>query len=135
MIHPGYLSFFNVVAGGPSRGHEWLLDSNLDWGQDLYRVAEMSRRLDDDGSIGVLYFGHVDPALYGIQYGLVPPWPIQDVMAVSVNFLEGASYIATSPEGRMQAVKSDHLAWLRDEEPVAKLGSIWIFDTRGSNDP
>lgn len=37
--HPDYLAFFNVAAGGPSQGHRYLLDSNLDWGQDVYRLA------------------------------------------------------------------------------------------------
>jgi len=32
--HPQYLSYFNEIAGGPSNGWRWLLDSNLDWGQD-----------------------------------------------------------------------------------------------------
>jgi hypothetical protein len=27
-------------------------------------------------------------------------------------------------------VPSNHLAWLRGREPTAKLGSIWVFDTR-----
>ena len=38
-IAPHPLSFFNVLAGGPSAGRELLVDSNLDWGQDLARLA------------------------------------------------------------------------------------------------
>ena len=34
-IHPHYLAYFNAVSGGPDRGAEHLIDSNLDWGQDL----------------------------------------------------------------------------------------------------
>jgi len=29
------LSYFNELVGGPTRGHAHLLDSNIDWGQDL----------------------------------------------------------------------------------------------------
>ena len=32
---PGYLSYFNFVAGGSEGDGRYLLDSNLDWGQDL----------------------------------------------------------------------------------------------------
>src|SRR5262249_39556935 len=35
LIHPHYLAYFNWVSGGPGRGSEHLIDSNLDWGQDL----------------------------------------------------------------------------------------------------
>jgi hypothetical protein len=35
---PGFLSYFNRFAGGPAAGVRWLDDSNLDWGQSLYRL-------------------------------------------------------------------------------------------------
>ena len=39
--------------GGPSRGHLWLNDSNLDWGQDLVRLArELERRGGEAGDDG-----------------------------------------------------------------------------------
>jgi hypothetical protein len=33
--YPHSLSYFNELVGGPKHGHEHLLDSNIDWGQDL----------------------------------------------------------------------------------------------------
>lgn len=38
LAFPGYLSYFNGFAGGPAAGVRWLDDSNLDWGQSLYRL-------------------------------------------------------------------------------------------------
>ena len=38
-IHPDYLAFFNFACGGPTHGDRYLIDSNLDWGQDVYRLA------------------------------------------------------------------------------------------------
>ena len=32
---PNYLAYFNQLAGGPSHGYRHLVDSSLDWGQDL----------------------------------------------------------------------------------------------------
>jgi len=62
-VHPHEISFFNAAAGGPSKGHLWLNDSNLDWGQDLDRLArELSRRGEAAG-VTVAYFG-----------GASPPW-------------------------------------------------------------
>lgn len=131
LIHPGYLSFFNLLAGGPANGPKWLLDSNVDWGQDLYRVKEVAERRGGDKPIRLLYFGHVDPALYGIQYRLIPPnTQVKDILAVSVNFLMGYSYVIITPDGRKFPVRRDHLNWLRSKTPVEKVGSIVIFDTR-----
>src|SRR5262249_50713462 len=38
-IHPDYLAFFNVASGGSIRGDRYLIDGNLDWGQDMGRLA------------------------------------------------------------------------------------------------
>jgi len=35
LIYPHYLSYFNEFIGGPDNGHKYLVDSNIDWGQDL----------------------------------------------------------------------------------------------------
>jgi hypothetical protein len=39
--HPYYLPYFNELIGGPANGYRWLIDSNLDWGQDAEFVREV----------------------------------------------------------------------------------------------
>jgi hypothetical protein len=39
-IFPHYLEYFNELIGGPSNGFKYLLDSNLDWGQDRFLVQD-----------------------------------------------------------------------------------------------
>ncbi len=39
-ISPNYLESFNPIAGGPSQGAKYLIDSNIDWGQDVARLAD-----------------------------------------------------------------------------------------------
>ena len=131
--HPSYLSFFNLAAGGPDRSHHWLVDSNLDWGQDLYRVSEAARRLKGDAPIQLLYFGHVAPELYGIRYTPLSPHPVEDVIAISMNYLVGSRYVAITTDGRVLHVRRDYARWLQDHTPVERLGSILIFDTRTAN--
>jgi hypothetical protein len=131
-IHPDYLTFFNAIAGGPRHGSEWLLDSNLDWGQDLYRVPAAVTAIDPAETPYLLYFGLVDPALYGLQYRLLPPTPVSGIIAVSENFLWGYSYLTVAPGGGLVGVSGDTAAWLRSYEPVLRLGSIRIYDTRAS---
>ena len=38
-VFPHFLAYFNELAGGPDKGYLYAVDSNLDWGQDLKRLA------------------------------------------------------------------------------------------------
>jgi hypothetical protein len=38
-VHPDELSYFNFFVGGSGGGARWLSDSNVDWGQDMARLA------------------------------------------------------------------------------------------------
>jgi hypothetical protein len=130
LTHPAYLSFFNIIGGGSKNGHKYLLDSNIDWGQDLYRLPDALKELNYNGKIGLLYFGYVHPNLYGFDYEIVPATPIKTVFAVSINYVMGYPYPATDSNGRLVPIASNHLRWLKDYEPIKKLGSIWLYDTR-----
>jgi len=62
-IYPQYLAYFNELIGGPRHGHEWLADSNLDWGQDLIRLGRYARQHPAE-SIKLAYFGSARPTRY-----------------------------------------------------------------------
>jgi hypothetical protein len=66
-IHPHHLAFFNAAAGGPSRGYRLLVDSNLDWGQDLDALARYSRALPDGVLLHYAYFGTASPHRHGVR--------------------------------------------------------------------
>ena len=70
-VYPDMLAFFNALVGGPAHGAEYLVDSSLDWGQDL---KPLKRWMDDKGltEINLAYFGSADPAYYGIQPVYLP---------------------------------------------------------------
>ena len=125
---PNSLLYFNEIARvlGPSR--TLLLDSNLDWGQDLYRLRGINE--ESGGPIGLMYFGHVDPKIYEIDYQLIPAQKTRGLLAVSANFLMGYPYIVSHPNGTLVEVGAQSLAWLRSYTPVREEGSILIFDTR-----
>jgi len=84
-IHPYHLAYFNEAAGGPDRGYRHLVDSNLDWGQDLVGLARFMRQRGLD-RINLYYFGTADPAYYGITRN-VPPQP--GWFAISATHLMG----------------------------------------------
>ena len=75
-VSPAYLSYFNQLAGGPARGYTHLVDSSLDWGQDLARLEQwLAERRDTDlrdRPVYLAYFGSGDPDNSGIQATLLP---------------------------------------------------------------
>ena len=71
-IAPNFLAYFNALAGGPDGGRHHLVDSNLDWGQDLPALGQWLRSHRAGQPINLCYFGTADPQWYGIQYRAMP---------------------------------------------------------------
>jgi hypothetical protein len=123
----GYLAYFNALAGGPDGGHHFLADSNLDWGQDLPRLAAWMKR----GGVGRLqlgYFGSDEADRYGIVREDLPTWgasrpqrpapqPFHGTIAVSANLLLGFLF----------APEDDPYAFLRGRAPDARAGAFFIY--------
>lgn len=132
--HPSYLPYVNEALGGPELAHQSFVDSNVDWGQDLRRLADWARARRVD-SVHLAYFGHVDPAIYGLRYvplraGERP----RGVIAVSASQLQGIAYPSTYEQpGRVVPVGRDDFAWLRTLRPTAVIGhSIFVYDLRAA---
>ncbi len=66
-VHPNYLSYFNLASGGTDDGYKVGLGSSYDWGQDLPALAAWMERRGID-RVQLLYYGRIDPAIYGIDY-------------------------------------------------------------------
>ncbi|UCG31551.1 MAG: glycosyltransferase family 39 protein [Phycisphaerales bacterium] len=66
-IWPHYLAFFNTVAGGPANGYRHLVDSSLDWGQDLPVLARWLDANRGRGRAYAAYFGTGDWKHYGVK--------------------------------------------------------------------
>ncbi|HWA09852.1 MAG TPA: glycosyltransferase family 39 protein [Opitutaceae bacterium] len=67
-IRPHYLAYFNAFAGGPENGWRHLVDSSLDWGQDLPGLAAWLKREAKPGEkVYVSYSGSGDIAYEGIR--------------------------------------------------------------------
>ena len=67
---PNYLAYFNEIAGGPSRGSTHLVDSSLDWGQDLPELKnwiDNHRAVVDQRELYLAYSGTADARFYGIE--------------------------------------------------------------------
>jgi 4-amino-4-deoxy-L-arabinose transferase-like glycosyltransferase len=69
-VYPHSLSYFNELAGGPRNGHAHLLESNIDWGQDLIYLKEWVEEHPEASPIGMACFTQIDPESIGIKYWL-----------------------------------------------------------------
>ncbi|MGO8752621.1 MAG: ArnT family glycosyltransferase [Thermoguttaceae bacterium] len=65
-IYPFSLSYFNELVGGPKGGPKHLLDSNIDWGQDLSRLTAWLERHPDVTLNGLACYGSFPAELAGI---------------------------------------------------------------------
>ena len=70
---PHYLAFFNHLSGGPENGYRHLVDSSLDWGQDLPGLAAWLERNNPQREPAYLsYFGTGEPDAHAIRATRLP---------------------------------------------------------------
>lgn len=139
-IYPHFLSFFNVLAGGPDNGWKYLVDSNIDWGQDLPGLKEW---MDENGveQIWLSYFGEARPHYYGISYTGLDSFPPRLMNPQARPFYPAdpaPGFYAVSASNLQGVLFQDHdrLAWFREREPIAKVGySIFIYEVPAYGSP
>jgi hypothetical protein len=125
-IFPDYLAYFNEAVGGPSRGHKYLVDSNLDWGQDL---KQLKSYIDahDLGRIRLSYFGAADPKMYDIDYSPLPGFYLGSDLGPPLSWSGTFVVSATNLVGIY--LDRDFFARLRERQPDAVIGhSLFIFE-------
>lgn len=86
LAHPDHLPYFNELVRNPDRV---LVESDLDWGQDLHRLAGV---LEEEGieDVQLAYFGTADPQRMGIEgfRTLEPEASSQGWIAISRTLLK-----------------------------------------------
>lgn len=133
-VHPDLLTYFNEIAGGPANGYKIVVDSNLDWGQDLKGLEKYTEKNNLE-PIYLNYFGTADPCHYGLRFvGLPTPYAAP---------LACPQEPPRTPPGFI-AISATHLVstylkylhsydWLMRTQPVARIGnSIFVYDIRGN---
>jgi hypothetical protein len=129
--HPHHLAYFHEAAGGPAGGWRHLIDSNYDWGQDLFHLKGW---LDDHPEARLLRLAcmsAVDPAVLGIDYELPPQEsgsPAPGWFAVSANFVCGLPYLAPDGTGGYRYIPAGAYRYFQRFQPVARAGrTIFIY--------
>jgi hypothetical protein len=128
-IYPYYLSYFNELTGGAKNGYIYVTDSNLDWGQDLKRLAKW---IEDNNipKIKIDYFGGATAKYYlgdkaeewHADYD--PQKAKNSWLAVSATFLQQNRAIPTKGFEKT----TDYYLWLNQYKPTIVIGnSIFVY--------
>jgi hypothetical protein len=119
LLRPDYLTYFNQLAGGPKNGYKHLVDSSLDWGQDLPALKTWLDQRPNQSATGRLYlayFGTALPRYYGIEATGLP----FDSSADKLPAFEPGTYCISATT--LQHVYSfEHGKWTREYESAYRL--------------
>jgi dolichyl-phosphate-mannose-protein mannosyltransferase len=133
---PHYLAFFNEIAGGPDNGYKILVDSNLDWGQELIGLRNYMTQ-ENISSVKLSYHGTADPTAYGVVYEPLPSYPYNQwtsdtVPDILLNPPAGVYAISASNLQGLRFKNHDLYATFRQRKPDAIVGHcIFIYRING----
>jgi 4-amino-4-deoxy-L-arabinose transferase-like glycosyltransferase len=129
LFFPSFLSYSSELIVNKDNAYRQLIDSNLDWGQDLRRLADYVER-NGIGDLEIDYFGGGDPLYYlppgttewypemgGRPHG----WFALSLTRRQLGFWEPGSQVTP-------ALPSAYSNWIEDFQPVARIGdSILLY--------
>jgi 4-amino-4-deoxy-L-arabinose transferase-like glycosyltransferase len=120
--YPGYLGYFNEIIGNNRRADTYVVDSNLDWGQDLRRLTNWVEE-HQISKIHIDYFGGGDPSYY--LKDKVIPWQStfqkeKGYYAVSRHFYRTSAFY--------QDRGTDYDHYFTNDEYLTTIGtSIYVY--------
>lgn len=115
--YPYYLPYSNEAFGGPAKTHLRLHDSNVDWGQDLGRLADRLHSRYRGERVWLVYKGSGVPAYYGIK--------ASDPRQVPASEVHGLLVVSDSAAAKAKGPLAE---LLRSSRPVDEVGhSITLY--------
>jgi 4-amino-4-deoxy-L-arabinose transferase-like glycosyltransferase len=145
-IRPHYLAYFNPLVG-PEHGYRHLVDSSLDWGQDLPGLAawlDADPAVRDGAPTYLAYFGSASPTHYGVEARKLPSYhDWRETADPRVHALAGGVYcvsatllqsVYTDPPGPWTAGDEDRY-WRVREKVVPLLAARATADDLVAADP
>jgi 4-amino-4-deoxy-L-arabinose transferase-like glycosyltransferase len=138
LIHPHYLAYFNVLAGGPDNGWRVAVDSNIEWGQDMAALPDYLAKHQIETIYG-MWMTMTPPEVYGLNVQPLarsgalqgdalfnPERPSPGTYILGVSHLQGAfdEEIGTT------------FAWFRQRAPDDKIGySLFVYEVEPDGPP
>jgi hypothetical protein len=120
---PHSLSYFNELVPSDQKLY-YLADSNLDWGQDLKRLADKARERNW-GKVKLAYVGGTDPKVYGLNW---EPFQLEDLQKPQPGmvYVVNASFYQLAPVAYPSTRKIVE-SWLNRTEPTGKVADSWYY--------
>jgi 4-amino-4-deoxy-L-arabinose transferase-like glycosyltransferase len=144
-ITPHWLSYFNELAGGPENGHSYLIDSNIDWGQDVFALKQWVDEHPEARPLRGVLFQMVDLAPLGLEFKAPPPGPTRPPaelspedaarlgprpgwFILSVSYLRGKLGTFAGDDDTQITINHDSYRYFLEFNPVARVGySVYIY--------
>jgi len=134
-VYPHTLPYFNLLAGGPARGHEHLIDANLDWGQCLFDLKDWLDQHPRVRPVGVACRSFVPLDTLGLEVSEVPPGPTQRLTDAERTALSIEQALAFGPRPGWYVVslhevhqRSDRYKYFLQFEPVDRIaGALNVY--------
>ena len=112
----------------PIRGRTRLIDSNLDWGQDLWAVREylQQHQIED---VGLLISEWFPQLLKELNIIYQPQLPSQGCTSSVSTSVQGRPHYIRQPNGEIYHASLDDFGYFRFFKPIAHLGtSIDVYN-------
>lgn len=124
--YPHSHAHFNALAGGPLNGHKHLLNSNLDWGQDLIALAKWADNNPQVELKGVAFTLHhlLSPSSLGLPEATPPTG--SPVTAFKGSGPQPGAYAVFASELFRRDKKYEYFL---DFEPIEIIGyTVYVYD-------
>ncbi|QDV18647.1 hypothetical protein Pan153_33070 [Gimesia panareensis] len=139
-VYPHSLSYFNEIVGGPENGHNHMINSSIDWGQDLKYLKKWVDAHPENTPLSIAYYSDVNPKSAGIEFKLPPMRTIgfnseaipnalkPGWYLISVNFMKGYPWRLADSEGVEMKSRQYAFSYFAKLEPVDRIGySIYVY--------
>jgi hypothetical protein len=132
-VYPHSMSYFNELAGGPRNGHHYLIDTNIDAGQDLWFLKEWYDAHPEARPFHAQVYSALDLENFGIEAEKPSGRPTDDL---DLSFLSRERLGTLGPQPGWYAMSVHRLHdrngqygyFLQYFEPVEMVGySVYIY--------
>lgn len=145
LAYPHMIPYFNELGGGPAQGYRHLSGSNVDLGQDLWRLKRWLANHPTYRPDGLAYYNHIDTRVAGVSFPPPPVGPCGDTpqelnqqlnlgphpgrYLVTVRYLQGSSGRMPDGSGGFVEVPQHGYAYFAYFEPTARVGyTMFVYD-------
>ncbi|MFA5030596.1 MAG: glycosyltransferase family 39 protein [Patescibacteria group bacterium] len=122
MIWPFPMAYFSEAVGGASQGYKYMLDSNLDWGQNLPYVKEyLTKNKINTICLGYFGQGHFSSETISVK-------PLYDDATIKKHEPINCVVVISA---QMLYNRDNTFTWLKKLQPTEVIGyGLYVYDLR-----